>query len=379
MPISEHASSLPTPANIDWLERVQQQLGVSSLTELDEQVGADAGAGLVPDQLATTSARNGWQLGAYVETGSNAATNAYAREEVAGGAEALLFRLYQQPFTKDIEALLRGIDAERVSLHCSLRYPGQDPAELFRDLVRFLRKADYDLTKTSGSVDFDPLLDWSEPPFPPLIRLLFFVSRWMPGFRVLQVNAAGFNNGIEGADLELALALAKGSQYLEELKSRGYPPALANRHLQFALTVGTSFHGDIAKLHALRILWAQVLQEFGIDNPGPVQIAVHSDIVTLSGDADKDLSDLYLQALSSAHGGADLLFLAPAADHHQSASLSGRVYTRNVQHQIRQEGAQLSAKSSEAVALLSEALVKATWLRYRSIQEQGGFMEAADF
>lgn len=379
MPAAEHASLNPTPASIDWLERVHQRLGENAVSNLDEKVGADAGASLDPAQLTTTSARDGWQLGAYVETGSNAETNAYAREEVAGGAEALLFRLYQQPFSKDIEALLRGIDAERVSLHCSLRYPGQDPAELFRDLVRFLRKADYDLTKTTGSVDFDPLLDWSEPPFPPLIRLLFFVSRWMPGFRVLQVNAAGFNNGLEGADLELALALAKGSQYLQELKDRGYPPALANRHLQFAMTVGTSFHGDVAKLHALRILWAQVLEEFGIEQPEAAQIAVHSDIVTLSGNAEEDLHGLYLQALAAAHGGADLVFLAPAADHNKSATPSGRMNTRNIQHQLRQEGAQLSEASSETVAVLSEEMVRATWARYRAIQQKGGFMEAADF
>ena len=379
MPVAEHASQNPSPASVDWLDRVYERLGDDAVAALDQKVGADAGAGLDPDQLATTSASDGWQLGAYVETGSNAETNAYAREEVAGGAEALLFRLYQQPDTKDIEALLRGIDAERVSLHCTLRYPGQDPAELFRDLVRFLRKASYDLTKTAGSVDFDPLLDWSEPPFPPLIRLLFFVSRWMPGFRVLQVNAAGFNNGLEGADLELALALAKGSQYLQELKDRGYPPALGNRHLQFALTVGTSFHGDIAKLHALRILWAKVLQEFGSENPEPAQIAVHSDIVTLSGDAVEDLNELYLQARSAAHGGADLLFLAPAADHNQPPTDSGRLNTRNVQHQLRRTGAQLSEASSEAVAVLSEELVRATWARYRSIQDKGGFMEAADF
>lgn len=379
MPIADHAALNSPPANDDWLERVHDRLSGKSVTELDEQVGADAGAKVGAEKLATTSVRSSWELGAYVETGNNAETNSYAREEVAGGAEALLYRLYQQPNDKDIEDLLRGIDAERVSLHCSLRYPGQDPAELFRDLVRFLRRGNYDLTKTRGSVDFDPLLDWSEPPFPPLIRLLFFVSRWMPGFKVLQVNMAGFNNGIEGADLELALALAKGSEYLQELKNRGYPPALGNRHLQFALTVGTSFHGDVAKLHALRVLWANVLREFDVEEPQPAQIAAHSDIITLTGDPDNDIIRLQVQAMAAAHGGADLLFLSPAADHHESASPEGRKSTRNVQHQLRAEGARLSDESSKAVEILSEELVRATWARYRAIQEKGGFAEVVDF
>lgn len=379
MPSADHSAN-PSPASLDdWLTRAQERLQRASVRDLDEAVGAAAGAKKGPEAMATTSVRDGWELGAYVETASNAETNAYARREVAGGAEALLYRLYQQPDSQDIEDLLRGIDAERVSLHCTLRYPGQDPAELFRDLVRFLRRGNYDLTAVSGSVDFDPLLDWSEPPFPPLIRLLFFVSRWMPGFRVLQVNAAGFNNGIEAADLELALALAKGAQYLQALKDREYPPALGNRHLQFALTVGTSFHGDVAKLHALRVLWANVQKEFGIEQPQPAQIAAHSDIITLTGDPANDLNRLRLQAMAAAHGGADLIFLAPAAEHDQSASPVSREHTRNVQHQLRVEGAQLSTESSAAVAVLSEELVRAAWVKYRTIQEKGGFAEVVDF
>lgn len=379
MPDTDSRTPSSPSANDDWLLPVHARLHGKSVEELDEAVGAAAGATLGTEALPTTSARTGWELGAYVETGTNAGVNAYARAEVAGGAEALLYRLYQQPDDRDIEDLLRGIDAERVSLHCTLRYPGQDPAELFRDLVRFLRRGNYDLTKTRGSVDFDPLLDWSEPPFPPLIRLLFFVSRWMPGFRVLQVNAAGFNNGIEGADLELALALAKGSAYLRELKERGYPPALGNLHLQFALTVGTSFHGDVAKLHALRVLWTTVMREFGVEDPQPAQIAAHSDIVTLTGDPDDDLKRLHVQAMAAAHGGADLVFLAPAAEHHQPADSASRNNTRNVQHQLRTEGARMTEESNAAVAILTEELIRATWARYRAIQDKGGFAEVVDF
>lgn len=378
MPNPDHAN-ISSSTNADWLEQAENRLSSTTVEALDASVGAAAGAGLGTGKLATTSVRDGWELGAYVETGSNAESNAYARAEVAGGAEALLFRLYQQPNDKDIEDLLRGIDAERVSLHCTLRYPGQDPAELFRDLVRFLRRGNYDLTKATGSVDFDPLLDWSEPPFPPLIRLLFFVSRWMPGFKVLQVNAAGFNNGIEAADLELALALAKGAQYLRELQERNYPPALGNRHLQFALTVGTSFHGDVAKLHALRVLWANVQKEFGVDDPQPVQIAAHSDIVMMTGNATEDIDRLRIQAMAAAHGGADLLFLAPAADQFTSPTPEGRDNTRNVQHQLRTEGTQLTEESSAAIEVLTEELVRATWARYRAVEDKGGFAEVVDF
>lgn len=343
-----------------------------------------AGVRLALDSLNNESGEartTSWDFGAYVGTGENDEVNAYAREEVAAGAEALLFRLYQQPETEDIRQLLKGIDLKAVSLHCTLRYPGQDPAELFRDLVRFLRQEGHDLSNISGSVDFDPLLDWSEPPFPPLIRLLFFVSRWMPEFSVLQVNAAGFNNGIAEADTELALAIAKGAEYLSQIKAKNYPVALANKHLKFAFTVGTSFYGDIAKLRAFRALWSKVLEELGLEDPPLAQIAAHTDITTMTGDADADKLALHLQALAADLGGADILFPAPAEGPRREATPEGREQARSILSAFDPQNSLTDAAHVDHVFLddLTIALVKAAWVRYKGIQEQGGFAGAEDF
>lgn len=322
-----------------------------------------------------------WDYGAYVDTGENEQINTSAKREIAAGAEALLFRLYYQPDTEDIGTILDGIDLKPISLHCSLRYPGQDPAELFRDLVKYLRRAGHDLHHVSGSVDFDPLLDWSEPPFPPLIRLLFFVSRWMPEFNVLQVNAAGFNNGVAEADTELALALAKGAAYLRRIAAEGYPIALANKHLKFAFTVGTSFYGDVAKLRAFRALWTKVLEGMGLDNPPLAQIAAHTDITTMLGDQTADQLSLNLQALAADCGGADLVFLAPAEGMHVEATTARRTMTHDILQAFRSEDSLPDTIDLDQNYLddLTVALVKAAWFRYKSIEDQGGFTEADTF
>lgn len=379
MPITATALSSSSFADSDWLEQVHQQLGGATVPFLDEQTAMDT-AGVSPDDLRQPPASPvSWQPGAYIRTDDYRKSNAFARKEVAQGAEALLFRLYRQPDTEAIETLLRGIDIERTSLHCSLSYSGQDPAELFRDLVRFMRRGNYDLRRVAGSVDFDPLLDWSEPPYPPLIRLLDFVSRWMPDFQVLQVNAAGFNNGIEGADVELALALAKGVQYLRELESQGYPAGLAHRHLQFALTIGTSFHGDIAKIRTLRTLWKRILTQAEITSSSPGRIAVHSDLVTVAEDYAVNYQQLFLQALSATHGQADLLFLSPAPTLRPGDTSDKSNLIRTVQHRLRQEVLPLAPSSRQALALLTRQLEEATWSRYQAIEAQGGFMEATGF
>lgn len=372
MPTSNSSTTLPpTDANhwLDGMEPDQADARVSAaiLNQVTDTTGPDK-----------SPVETSWEIGAYVESGENDIINAYAREELAAGAEALLFRLYHQPEVKDIAEILEGIPLADISLHCSLRYPGQDPAELFRDLVRYLRQEGHDLQNISGSVDFDPLLDWSEPPFPPLIRLLFFVSRWMPEFRVLQVNAAGFNNGIAEADVELALAIAKGAEYLQHIQEQGYPVALANRHLKFAFTVGTSFHGDIAKLRAFRVLWSKVLEGLGVENPPPAQVAAHTDITTLQEEEMDNRLMLRLQALAADLGGADLLFLAPADGMFEAATKAGRQRVREVQQHLR-DGALQPSIDESYLEDLTVALVKAAWLRYKHIEDQGGFANAVDF
>ena len=161
-------------ADIDWLPanlRRDLPAAGSGATHLDSPYATDAPprlAGQLPPDPPSVPVS-----GAYVSSGTdNAALNLYAREELLAGARALLFRLFRQPERTDIAELLREVPANSVSLHCSLRYPGQDPAELFRDLVYYLRTEGYTLERVRGSVDFDPLLDWSEPPLPPLVRLL---------------------------------------------------------------------------------------------------------------------------------------------------------------------------------------------------------------
>ena len=360
-----------------WLDRVDAQLSGTTVADLDRATLADLAAPSPTPPGTPDTDGPGPEIGAYVERGTNAEINASARAELAAGARALLFRLYRQPGVADMETMLNAVPLDQVSVHCSLRYPGQDPAELFRDLVRYLRRQDYDLRSVTGSVDFDPLLDWSEPPYPPLIRLLYFVGRWMPGFRVLQVNAAGFNNGPEVADLELGVAIAKGLAYLQQIGQRGYPAPLALRHLQFALSLGNSGLVDAAKLRALRNLWPRALATIGIDQPGRTRIAAHSDTESLLADPAANQALLLAHARSARHGGADQLFLAPSRGRGERSTPEGRAATHRAYAQLRREPA--TSPREPVIDAIRRELETAAWARFTEIQGQGGFLEATSF
>lgn len=366
--------SKSSPATHDWTELLTKALDGRSIADLDHAV-TDRLREMKPagEKIKPPS----WKIGAYVDEGSYGEINRYGKAEIERGAEALLFRLYRQPDTSAITRILQGIDANQIGLHCSLRYPGQDPAELFRDLVKYLRQNKYDLAKVNGSVDFDPLLDWSDPPFPPLVRLLDFVSRWMPDFSVLQVNAAGFNNGPYLVDSELALALSKGAEYLKEIEGQGYPADLASRHLKFALTLGTSYHGDVAKLRALRQLWARVLAEFGVSDAPAVKIAAHTDVTTLTDNWAENEELLEIQAFSAIRGGADLIFLTPLEQVDDAPTVRARNFAIDTQLRLRKG---MSPLSSEAdLEVITAQLTEAAWDKYQHLVAQGGFASAIEF
>ena len=387
MPAELARAPFPESDKADWLQRVSKELKGRDLDSLDWEINerirlSPLYTHVEVEALPPLDRTAGWEIGAYIDAGTNAQINASALRALHQGAEGLLFRLFRQPGAAEVSELLQDIRPDFISLHCALRYPGQDPAELFRDLVKYLRREGYDLAEIRGSVDFDPLLDWSEPPFPPLIRLLGFVNQWMPQFKVLQVNAAGFNNGPSLADAELALALAKGTEYLQQLRERGAEPTVANQHLQFAFTVGSSYYVDIAKLRAFRILWANVLRGFGIEGAPPVVLAAHSDVATLSDDRDQNLLYLTTQALSAVTGGADQLFLTPAEGGDQLATPLGHRLSINIQHLLKLEAGldQYAdpAAGSYYLDTLTTQLVDAAWERFRTIEAQGGFGEASE-
>ncbi len=381
----KEATAFPQMGKTDWLARAAKELKGKDPSELDWALNEKIRLSplYTPAEVPARGALaidNDWLAGSYVGASNARSMNGLALEELAGGAQAVLFNLHHQPSPDEIAQILEGIELPFISLHCSLYFPDRDPAELFRDLIFYLRKKGYPLASIRGAVDFDPLFDWSDPPIEPLVRLLRFVAAYMPGFRVLQVNGNAFNTGPERADAELALTVAKGVEYLNMLRNRGFDAATANKHMQFSLSLGKSFYVDVAKLRALRILWANVLQGFEVPQIVLPRLEAHSGIDSLTTDMNTNLLQLTTQALAAVTGGADLLFLHPADVAAKGGeTATGRRLSRNIQQLLRLEAglAEIAdpAAGSFYLETLTNELAKSAWEQFLEIEDQGGFAE----
>jgi methylmalonyl-CoA mutase len=378
----------PQHSKEDWLTKINKDLKGRSLADLDwaleERIkisailSAEDLIGNFPPLIAQRPDNN-WQIGTYVAVRNMGEANAQVLEELKGGINAPLFQLRHLPSLTELEVLLKDIEPDFISAHFALQHPGKDPAEFFRNIILYTRRRKIDLAKISGSVDFDPLLDWTNPPFKPLARILRFAQQHTPQFKVLQINGQVLHAGAEFSSRELALMIAKGVEYLDQLQQLGVDPGLTNKHLQFSLANSCSYFVEIAKIRALKILWANVLDGYGISDQPLPPISAHPAPETQTENTELNMVRATTQAMAAAIGGAATIYVLPAdISKNEAASAFTRRIARNVQHLLQLEShlGQVTdpAAGSYYIETLTQALCQNAWEQLKDIEAKGGYL-----
>jgi methylmalonyl-CoA mutase len=381
-------SDFPEVSGRQWRAQVERDLKGKPLSDLqwqlEEQIvlepfyHPDDMDGALPDLTAGRTG-NDWKVGEYIDVRDVPKAHAQLLEELKGGIEAPLFRLYRPLKDGELGALLEGVDFSSLSLHFGQFFAGKAPRKFFEQWVSLLKETGKDLATVEGTLDFDPILDWSEPPFEDLAEALKFSAAEMPHFGVVQVNARRFHSGIENTTRELAYTIAAGSEYLAQMDERGITPQVTDGHMQFAVAVSTSYFVEIAKLRALRILWANVQKAYGIKNGPFPSVEVHLAPETQDENIHTNMIRATTQAMSAIIGGADRLYVLPAdaTIKEENAAFTRRI-ARNLQHILKKESyfdrVADPAAGSYYVEKLTRRLAEESWAKFQEIEAGGGFM-----
>lgn len=382
----------PASAKAEWLARMEKELKGKPLEDLHWHLDLDETIVTPPfyhvDDLPKlhapiprTSDSNDWKIGEYVEVHDVATANEEVLEGLAGGVQAPLFQLGRELKDPEMAQLLRGIDLSLISTHFGQYFPTKDPHRLLFQFHRTAQKAGFNPATLKGSIDCDPILDWPEPPFDMQADMVRFVQDTMPGFKVVQVNARRLHSGPENTAWELAYTIAKGSEYLAQMALRGLPAATVNRHLQFSTTVSTSYFVEIAKLRALRLLWAKVLDAYGVKEDVAPNMEVHPAPETQGKDPNANLIKAATEVMSAAIGGADIIYVLPANAALMEASTPfTRRMARNVQHILKLEShfdrVADPAAGSYYIENLTDMLARRAWELFQEIEAKGGYLIA---
>ena len=117
------------------------------------------------------------------------------------------------------------------------------------------------------------------PPAPSMriISDIFaYTSARMPKFNSISISGYHIQEAGATADLELAYTLADGIEYVRAGISAGLPVDSFAPRLSFFWGIGMDFFMEVAKLRAARLLWAELMSQFGPKNPKSLSLRTHS-------------------------------------------------------------------------------------------------------
>ena len=199
-------------------------------------------------------------------------------------------------------------------------------------------------------------------------------ARW-PNVRSIAVTTHTYHNAGCGEAQELAIALATGVAYLRALEARGLDTEAAAREITFRVTADADIFLTIAKLRALRTLWAEVLDACGVSAEAQIE-ATTAPRMFAAVDAPVNILRATAACMAAAVGGADAIAILPHTLPVGLADRPARRIARNVQVVLAEESGLAHvadpAAGSWAIEALTGNLRSAAWQMFQQIETDGG-------
>jgi len=279
--------------------------------------------------------------------------------------------------TSDVATAFKNIDLENTPLFLQ----AGSSALLLTGLFEAAGK------KWCGGILADPIAEYARLGYLPIalddaFTEMATVARWNTrqghDRATIGVDASLWSEAGGSAVEELAFGLAAAVEYIRELTKLDIPAQASASQIQFTFALGANIFMEIAKLRAARLLWANVLEAFGIP---PIAMKIHGR----SSHFNKSCLDPYTNVLrataegfAGAIGGVDSMHIATFDETHRSSGDLARRVARNT-HWILADECLLDKISDPAagswyVETLTTQLATKAWELFQEVEKAGGLI-----
>ena len=289
---------------------------------------------------------------------------------------------------EDMHVLLTGLDLAKFPLYV---YAGANAVPLLALVAAARRASGEDMAEVHGIVGADPIgalaADGKLPAsLDAHYDSLAAAARWAtvnaPHLRTVFVRSDVYSNGGANDVQEVASVLATATAYLRALCERGLTIDEAASQIALAFSMGADFFLQIAKLRAVRPLWAQIVGAFG-GSAEAQKMRIHARPALFF----KTIYDPYVNMLrntteifSGVVGGIDSFESAPFDEPIRKGDEFSRRIARNVQIMLQEEFGLLQpidpAGGSWAVETLTRQMKEKIWAEFQRIEKEGGIIAA---
>jgi len=218
---------------------------------------------------------------------------------------------------RDMEALLRGIPLDRVSISMTIN---STAAILLAMVLSQARRLGIPWASLRGTIQNDLLKEYIArgtyiyPPVPSLriaTDVFAFCQQQVPHWNPISISGYHIREAGSTAVQEVAFTLANGIAYVESALKAGLKVDEFAAQLSFFFNAHNNFLEEIAKFRAARRLWARVMKErFKATDPRSCALRFHAQTAGSSLTAQQPENNIVrvtLQALAAVLGGTQSL------------------------------------------------------------------------
>ena len=253
---------------------------------------------------ATMYAGRRWTIRQYAGFSTAEASNAFYRKSLAAGGQGVsvafdlaTHRGYDSDHPRvtgdvgkagvavdsveDMKILFDGIPLDQVSVSMTMN------GAVLPVLAGYIVAAEeqgVDQAALSGTIQNDILKEFMVrntyiyPPAPSMRiigDIIAYCSSNLPKFNTISISGYHMQEAGANAALELAYTLADGKEYIQTAIAAGLQIDDFAPRLSFFWGIGMNFYMEIAKMRAARLLWAEIVEEFGPTNPKSSMLRTH--------------------------------------------------------------------------------------------------------
>ncbi|MBE8951234.1 MAG: acyl-CoA mutase large subunit family protein [Quinella sp. 3Q1] len=288
----------------------------------------------------------------------------------------------------DVETLLKGLKLDQYPLYV---YAGESSLPLLALIVAAVKKNGGDVAKLKGVIGANPIAEYVgngklNQSLDKLYDEAAAAAKWSvknaPALKTIFVKSNVFSNGGANDVQEVAYTLSAGVAYLRALLERGLTIDEAASQIMFGFSMGANFFMQIAKLRAVRPIWAQIIKAFGgSDEAQKIHIhgrpakffkTVYDPYVNML----RDTSELF----SGVVGGVDSFENSTFDEPVRKGDEFSRRIARNMQIILQEEFGLLQpidpAGGSWAVETLTKEIKEKIWAEFQVVEGKGGIVAA---
>jgi methylmalonyl-CoA mutase len=396
------AADFPPATHEQWLKRVE---GVLKGADFQKKLVSRSHDGIAIQPLYPKAEGSApvareqagrWRVSQRVDHPDPAKANELALLDLEGGADALTLVTQKAPAARgfgvridsldDLDRALSGVMLDLIHLRLDAGGHGRQIAAL---VLALAERRGHRLSDLSLDLGLDPIgamaaqgrmsASWDAMARRMGDTLANLTDQGFAGRAFLADGRVYHEAGASEAQ-ELAAVLATGIGTLRALKAQGHSLDAARRALSFLLVADADEFLTVAKLRALRRLWARVEQACGLE-PRPIRL--HAETAwrtTTRRDPWVNMLRTTVAVFSAGIGGADAITALPLTAALGLPDAFARRIARNTQVILLDESNLARVADPAAGAggfeALTDALCEKAWGLFQEIEREGGILES---